>query len=671
MSDTLDEAAAGAEDGRSFAAEIRTKRGTGKAAYSTLRVDQRVLARITDGIYRRPSSAFRELISNAYDADATYVEIRTDAPRFDRVIVSDNGAGMSPEALANLIHHIGGSSKRTAGGGKLNTVDAFNPELSPKGRRLIGKIGIGIFSIAQLSQHFQIITKRAGDDFRTSADIVLRTYSEENLSVGTGGEAKFTTGEVAVTTIPTSDTHDHGTDIVIMDLRLQAREQLRSSDKWRAADLAAADGTRLPVPAYHIGEIDEDASVAWQQENTTDEKEPPDGEWRPELYRRPPSLPWKSNAAPAEKFRQLFDAVKGQATSKRNPAVEESLDEYLATLWRLSLAVPVNYIGKHPFHLTSDDGIAFYKLSEKARGAAEPIYLDEGETIGARLGLEGTVKDPCGGFRVVIDDVELLRPIAFEGQLQAKSSVPSPLMFFGRAKSNLGKYPAALGGGGLEFDAYLYWNSRIIPKENNGVLIRINRSSGVLFDETFMDYKVSELNRLAQISSEVFISIGLDPALNIDRESFNNSHPHYQWVQRWVHAAVKQATNRLKGITKDAADLRKQQTVTAIQSEIAKHSERVWTRLRGRDAEEPPDIILLGPGQAVDLALKGRSDSVVLDRTGTLSLAQATGASAAAEDKIRGLVTILEAYSLLEQIPRDAQQQLIDDILTIFAAPHD
>ena len=36
-----------------------------------LATDEKVIARITDGIYRQPGSAIRELLANAYDADAT------------------------------------------------------------------------------------------------------------------------------------------------------------------------------------------------------------------------------------------------------------------------------------------------------------------------------------------------------------------------------------------------------------------------------------------------------------------------------------------------------------------------------------------------------------------------------------------------------------------------
>ena len=46
---------------------------------SVLTTNDRVIARVTDGIYRQPGSAIRELIANAYDADATWVSVKTDA----------------------------------------------------------------------------------------------------------------------------------------------------------------------------------------------------------------------------------------------------------------------------------------------------------------------------------------------------------------------------------------------------------------------------------------------------------------------------------------------------------------------------------------------------------------------------------------------------------------
>lgn len=71
-----------------------------------LKASDRVIARVTDGIYRQPSSALRELISNAWDADANRVTIFTDVPRFSRIYVRDDGRGMSYETLSRLVHSI-------------------------------------------------------------------------------------------------------------------------------------------------------------------------------------------------------------------------------------------------------------------------------------------------------------------------------------------------------------------------------------------------------------------------------------------------------------------------------------------------------------------------------------------------------------------------------------
>jgi hypothetical protein len=76
-----------------LADQIRASEESRQPVETMLATDERVLARITDGIYRQPSSALRELISNAYDADATEVVILTDAPRFAQIAIRDNGLG--------------------------------------------------------------------------------------------------------------------------------------------------------------------------------------------------------------------------------------------------------------------------------------------------------------------------------------------------------------------------------------------------------------------------------------------------------------------------------------------------------------------------------------------------------------------------------------------------
>lgn len=627
-----------------LAADIRGKIGTGEASSSTLHVDDRVLARVTDGIYRTPGSAFRELISNAYDADATQVVIQTDAPRFERIVIRDNGRGMSPETIADLVNHIGGSSKRTAKGKRLETVNKADPNLSYGGRRLIGKIGIGLFSVSQLTQHFQIITKRAGDNFRTSVEIVLKTHTEDNPEAAESEEYEFETGVVAITTEAADDTDTQGTEIILMDLRVQARDLLQGRDRWSAIATAdPEDGPPPPAPTYHIGEV-----------------RPGD----PDVYERNPALPWKSGDDPLQRFRSLYAAIQSEVRD-RNATVklEDSLDSYLEMLWRLSLAVPVAYIEKHPFDLTAEDGIGFYRISN-GRGGAEEVKLDPGETIGERLKLQSTA-DPMGGFEVIIDEVTLKRPVAFDPQLHGTSGIGRPLMFFGKVDSGFDQVPAHIGGGGLSFDAYFYWNQKIKPKENNGCLIRVNNSSGVLFDPTFLGYQVSELTRLRQIMSEIFIVEGLDAALNIDRESFNYSHPHYQFLQEWVHFAVRQTTNRLKGLNKDVLGKKRAEAAAGRKSALEGHAERVWQDQRGVSADPPPEVRIVSKGQR-ELALPDRERGTVIVDADVVATSFRGKFAGSSGDQVAALVRVLTAYGLIEEMPYSTQEQLLADIIAIF-----
>jgi hypothetical protein len=628
-----------------LALEIRRGRESGEVVRTTLRVDDRVLARVTDGIYRRPSSAFRELISNAYDADATEVILQTDAPRFERIVVRDNGLGMSPEVLAELVTHIGGSSKRTAKGKRLGTANPSDPTLSPGGRRLIGKIGIGLFSVAQLTQHFQVITKRRGDDFRTSAVVVLKTHTEEMLAAASDTHV-FEPGTVTITSEPATDIETQGTEIVLMELTPQARELLQGFDRWTLLDRAEVgdvDGAPPMPPTYHIGRVARHDA---------------------DIYLRQPQLPWWPSDPPDTKFRKLYSAVREEVrTRKAIPNIEESLDHYLGMIWLLSLAVPVRYIDRHPFELTAEDGIGFYSLTSKS---AEPVELTGKETIGERLGLTSTV-DPVGSFRVLLDDVELLRPISFDRDLHGTSEIGRPLMFFGKVTSGLGAVPPDIGGGALSFEAYLYWNQKITPKENNGCLIRVNNASGVLFDPSFLGYQVSELTRLRQLMSEVFITEGLDAALNIDRESFNYSHPHYQYLQKWVHFAVRQTTNRLKQLNKELLDARRATAAGHRVSRLENLVERVWRNRKGSDAELPPEVRVAPGGQTV---LADRERGVLVFNADILEAEAAARDSTIENAQLEALVKVLTAWGLLENLSWEEQQSLVADIAAVFGARH-
>src|SRR5205807_10099364 len=123
------------------------------------------------------------------------------------------GNGLTPEALENLLTNIGASPKQSRLGAKIGVTSTEDVTRSKSGRKLIGRLGIGLFSVAQLTRHFQVITKTEGSNFRTIADIALSILSEEKSN------GEFQAGSARIWTEPATDPDSHGTEIILLDLR--------------------------------------------------------------------------------------------------------------------------------------------------------------------------------------------------------------------------------------------------------------------------------------------------------------------------------------------------------------------------------------------------------------------------------------------------------------------
>jgi hypothetical protein len=643
---------------------LSRKENENQVVRTRLKASERVIARVTDGIYRQPESALRELISNAWDADARNVFVLTDAPRFSRIYVRDDGLGMSYETLARLVHAIGGSAKRRQEGQKLGITSKDDWDRTPGGRPLIGKIGIGLFSVSQLARRFVVITKVAGENYRLVAEIRLRVYSEGDDDELRDDDDSFLSGDVYITREPTQDVSAHGTDVVIEDVKPRVRDLLRSADRWRALDekaAAIADGDfdmaeniRVEEPKYHAG---------WIQRLGKSPDEPV-------LLTRPPKLPWDTKDPADIRMSRLIDAVEGEFTRLARPELATTLDTYLQTLWTLALSVPVKYVDQHPFDLTAESNVKLYWISNEPRGQAQQLKLDIGQTVrdavreqvdGRPILEDGT--GPAAEFRVQIDDVELKRPIRFKFHKTDRRGLDQPMLFVGKYAPNLERIDSAQRGGILSLEGYLFWNGRVIPKENNGVLVRIRGASGALFDPTFFNYQVSEQTRLRQITSELFVKRGLDAALNIDRESFNFSHPHVQLVTLWLHRAIRQLTNRHKDVSARLRTDRLQEEANTSMDALTRFSTDVWTMRRRSDP--PPEITILPDPKE---AHKARTDgAIALARSDMPILDISQGAERETRDAhAKALTRVLAAFGILDDLAYEEQQALITAILRVF-----
>jgi signal transduction histidine kinase len=101
-------------------------------------------------------TALFELVKNAYDADATevYVEfynVKT-LSEHSKIIIRDNGEGMSLEDIQNKWMVVGTNSKRTR---------THSPKFN---RRLVGEKGIGRFAVDKLGGYLKLRTKIEGKE---------------------------------------------------------------------------------------------------------------------------------------------------------------------------------------------------------------------------------------------------------------------------------------------------------------------------------------------------------------------------------------------------------------------------------------------------------------------------------------------------------------------------
>lgn len=596
-----------------------------------LSTSKRIIARVTDGIYREPWAAFRELCANAYDADAGRVVIETGAPTFEQIVVRDDGTGMSPEALGYVVRNIGGSSKRTAKGKQLGTVKSEDYRRSPAGRPLIGKIGIGLFAVAQLTQHFQIITKAKGEKVRTWATVLLRTHDDEAPTPDDPDE-EFEAGlvEIKTETVDDSEIDAHGTTVVLHDLRPEIRRLLQSAARWQLDGETDQSGQMLrPTPEYHIGCLADE---------------------RRDLPFTEARLPWKDEDAPAEKFRALAKAAA--VTPKvqlQTASTLEQLDEYLQSMWKLSLALPLPYIGKHPFDYGAGDKLIFLGIPPSGK-AADTISLKPGETIREKLAMQSGRQ--ASEFRVVFDGVELFRPIDLPTELMRKSRITAPVMAVANEEAPFPEGALERAGGKLRFEAYLYWNTQITPKDIQGVAVRVHEASGTLYDHRFLNYQISEQNRLRQITAEVFVLEGLDGAINIDRESFNFSHPHYLYIQRWLHRALRLLINRLKSYASEDLKIERAKSAQTNRRAVVSAALQVWDKRRGAEDDPPlPDAQLTGlPETIAGQELIWRDAGLAAGSDGTLEAA---------------VGVVLEAYGLLSTLGTEDRARLIADIIRV------
>lgn len=179
------------------------------------RPSARLIGTIGEDIIKDMHAAVVELVKNSYDADATEVKIifeRTDDNKL-LLTVKDNGHGMTSEVITEkwLVP---------------STSDKFKRKISPKGRIMQGRKGIGRFAAAILGEKLQLIT--VADNVETKLNINWNDFTDEkfldeiNIDINSTEASELNSGTVFVIEASTeklSQWNDKQLEDVIKELR--------------------------------------------------------------------------------------------------------------------------------------------------------------------------------------------------------------------------------------------------------------------------------------------------------------------------------------------------------------------------------------------------------------------------------------------------------------------
>ena len=163
-------------------------------------------------LYSNTPAVVSEVIANAWDADATRVEITIDE-NANSIIVSDNGHGMDLDEI-NRRYLLVGYRRR----------DEQGPE-TPNGRRPMGRKGIGKLSLFSIGSRIFVHTKKRGshpEAFLMDAHEIRRTVDEQETTARARNESiapRYCPDSVPFDQASLMD--DSGTTVKIMDLKRQ------------------------------------------------------------------------------------------------------------------------------------------------------------------------------------------------------------------------------------------------------------------------------------------------------------------------------------------------------------------------------------------------------------------------------------------------------------------
>jgi hypothetical protein len=220
-------------------------------------IDKSHIITIGERLYTESIEFVRELVNNAYDADATLVDITVSE---DTIEIRDNGGGMDREGLKQYFN-IGSQQK------------LYAPKSPIYNRDRIGQFGIGKFASLSACKRFEVITKRedflgrvifdkeqwekAGDIWQLPLEILPADFRKQNGTtvILTGLDRRFEPKDIEAKII-------EGTPIKAPHFRVRINNHTVTPRSLIGHRLPLLEGTSFGPVSGEIVILSETASVA-------------------------------------------------------------------------------------------------------------------------------------------------------------------------------------------------------------------------------------------------------------------------------------------------------------------------------------------------------------------------------------------------------------------------
>jgi len=475
--------------------------------YVPLKVTAGIIIHIGAGIYHSVAGALKELVTNAYDADATEVIISTGYPHFETIKVVDNGSGMTATRFRQAMATIGSSLKAV-----------IDPErLTPKYQRpIIGKLGIGLMSLSQVCSEAEIESQVEGSDTKFVAkldfsELLNREEKQtEKLKVDVLKERYGGMKEMRrLLKDPTTpiETKEEIESIIELLKEAGKKNSINHESELEQLGYCMLFPNIPAIPGRHGTTITLTKVQSGVRELLGD------------VGRLPSALPrrfQKKNYSWADYSDELnksdWPALCEDLRSEGSEITYALLPKYYQFLYDLSLMTPI-------------------------------AYLPNGPITNATQVLSSKKKELCNfNFSLLVDNKSLLKPVLLPSGVLAKQQDDLEELFDYHIESI--NFDEVVDGQQLKYTGYIFWQRKqVLPSSIRGLQIHIRNVGIGLYDATFLNFSSVNLSvRAGQMSGEIYVQAGLERALSVNRNSFKETDEHYLALQQHIWKTLGSST---------------------------------------------------------------------------------------------------------------------------------